>query len=282
MSNNHDKRSFFRGLLGALVVVVFTQAWLWYAQNLSSEKAICDIKAEINENTALLDSLKQQLSSRSVPTEADWVRINHTLDKLSRAAYERSRPSFDNGSSNYHSSISHYYSDLRQLQGQADDAYEQTQQQSRYEERFEKQQDLAFQQMVSLTLSSTPNERTTSLFDFLSKKSDLLKKASTSASNFQKETSRDGAKLVLLSLKIVDSATAGAGAATDGLTAENQQTRILIIGFLFLMPFCVWWAVSPWSEKAALDQRSGNRLGALSKIHVDRSPTVTSYTTQPQ
>ena len=265
MADSPDLKSFFRGLLAALLVVIFTQAWFWYAQNRSAEKAIYDIKTEIRENALLVDFLKQGISAKDTPSEADWLRAKRILDKFSRAAYERSRPSFDKSSYNFHKRISDYYTHLSELQSRADNAYEQTEYMLRQEEKFERDGDAQFQQLTNLALSTSSSDKTAPIFKLLRKRSDLLSKAATQTRQFQEKNSQDGLKLLLGELKVVELASESAEASTDGLIAENHMDRILLVGFLFLMPLLILFGIIPPSK-------SGKR-GPLGKASIGSPET---------
>jgi hypothetical protein len=248
MSDTPDQKSFFRGLLAALIVVVFTQGWFWYAQNRSAEKALYDIKTEIRENASLINSLKQAVSTLTTPSEADWLHAKHMLDKLSRAAYERSRPSFDNNTSKFHIWISDYYNELNEAQSQTDNAYEQTEYMLRQEEKFEKERDAQYQQLLNLALSGPANEKTAALSRIIKKQSDVLANAAMKTSKFREETSQGGLKVLLGIVKVVEPASTGADASTDGLIAQNRMDRVLLEGFLFLMPILIFAAIIPGSK----------------------------------
>jgi hypothetical protein len=248
MADSPDMKSFLRGLFAALLVVVFTQGWLWYGQNSGAEMAIYDIKTEIRENASLIDSLNRAVSGKSTLNEADWLHTKHILEKLSRAAYERSRPSFDNKSSRFHISISNYYGRLVELESQADNAYEQTEYMLRQEERFEKEQDAEYQQLLNLALSGPASEKTAALSNLMKKKVDVLSSAVAQSRKFREGTSQGGLKVLLSELKVVELTSVAAEASTDGLIAQNHMDRILLVGFLFLMPSLILFAIIPASK----------------------------------
>jgi len=250
MADSPDPKSFFRGLLSAALIVFFTQAWLWYTENRSSEKALFDIKTELRENALLIGNIRQEMSNNERPTDADWLHAKRISDKLSRAAYERSRPSFDHSSS-FHNTISDYYFHLTELQSRADDLYEKFESVSRQEEKYLKERDEQVQQLTNLALSTPSNQRDAAIFKLLEKRLNLTVKAVTQTAHFREQISEGGLKLFLNQVNLVELAGKGADASTDGLIAENHMHRILLMGILFLMPLVVFFA-------AILPPRSGN------------------------
>jgi hypothetical protein len=247
MTDSSDAKSFFRGLLAAVLVVVFTQTWFWYDQNRSSEKAIYDVKTEIRENGLLLGFLKEGVSTKDALSEADGLRVKRILDKLSRAAYERSRASFDKSSHNFYNGISDYYTHLGELQSRADDIYEQTEYLLRQGEKFEKERDAQVQQLTNLVLGAPRSEKTAPIFRLLKKRTDLMSKAAADTQSFLLKSSQTGLQLLLSELKVAELAGESADASTDGLLAENHMSRVLLVGFLFLMPLLILLAIVPSS-----------------------------------
>jgi hypothetical protein len=253
MADFTEQKSFFRGLMAAVLVVIFTQAWLWYGQNRSSEKAIYDIKTEINENILLVDLLKQGMSGQRTPDEPDWHHAKNISDKLSRAAYERSRSSLDDRQPIIHTLISKYYSQVGDLQSRTDESYERLEYMLRQEEKLERFQDTEYHQLISVALSAPSTDRT-ALFKIMKKRSDLIFKAVTQVQNSQEVISQGGLKVFLADIKAVEETGHGADVATDALILKNKLNRILLVGVLFLMPMailCVILGYSVFSMRTA-------------------------------
>jgi len=226
-----NRAGFFRGLLSAVIVVVFSQVWVWYDKNEKSEQAAFDLQTELIQNRAFIEMVREELSPNRAITQVAWLRSRRVAEQTSRSAFERSRLYLTYDRDSFAQAIAEYYTELLKFHSLVDSNLLALNDDREQAEEKQRLIETSTQQIMTLAFNKdkvSDQKLLRNLANNIAVQIGLLAKIKELIEKDYQESSKFGGKQIGLEIQMLLSHDKSASAVLDALRAACRAQRIYL------------------------------------------------------